>query len=82
MSEQELRDYVKSWTFTFGTCVNVGKNAAYDAHVVALDNDTLAMRILRNGRGVSAWGIYTYARAVSVLAWAESGGNWKEEVSE
>ena len=79
MGEQELRDYIKAWTFTFGSCVNVGKNAAYDAHVVALDDDTVAIRILHDRIVAYNWCVCTYGGAVSLLKWADAGGNWKKD---
>jgi len=75
MIEQELRDYVSEEALA-GWCRI--EDSDFVMQIVALDTDTLAMRIVCAGRTVSVWGIYTYARAASVLAWAYAGGNWKE----
>jgi hypothetical protein len=88
MSEQELRDYVKAWTGTFkqygGTC-HVGKG--YDAQIITLDADTVAVRIMRytdDGSGMrfprptevaKAWTIASYQVATELLQWADAGGN-------
>jgi hypothetical protein len=91
MSEQELRDYVKAWTHTFkeygGRC-HCG-NDEYMAQITTIDTDVVAIRILRYTEEkvglwrprateiVRDWTIANYKKAAEMLAWANSGGNWK-----
>lgn len=77
MTEQELRDYVHMRSVEY-----CGETALkYYAQIVLLDEDTLALRILQMDHKTVAynWKIATYTQALSVLAWADNGGNWTEE---
>lgn len=77
MSEQELRDFMR------GHAERSVTGNGYTALIRVMDAETIAVRIIRDN-DVVRWGLfYSYEQAANVLAWAESGGNWKdEEVSE
>jgi hypothetical protein len=83
MAEQELRDHIAAsgWTIAYINHFDVGNMRDQSrAEIVILGHDTLAMCVVRDGQTVSGWGIYTYAHAANVIAWADAGGNWAEEV--
>lgn len=79
MTEQELRERMGSP----GPRLELLEREEYVAILVLLDDETLAIRIFYVNKPsntydvVYDWRVVPFNLAVSILAWADNGGNWR-----